>query len=217
MTVEDYQALRAAVIEAGFADEVEWCETVTAPVDAIGFAGQAVWVILCSGMKAQIARLIEAKVWPAIHAGRPVSSVFGHDGKSAAIETIWRDRAALFEAFLAAADKVEFCKTLPWIGDITKWHLAKNLGVDCAKPDIHLSRVAAFYGTTPAALCESLARSTGERVATVDYVIWRACNLGLVRTLTLAHRHANGAPMFALDGMMLDEHGNRSIFDDVDA
>lgn len=30
-------------------------------------------------------------------------------------------------------------------------------------------------------------------------------------------RHANGAPMFAADGMMLDDQGNRSIFDDVDA
>lgn len=28
--------------------------------------------------------------------------------------------------------------------------------------------------------------------------------------------YPNGAPMFAPDGMMLDEHGNRSIFDDVD-
>lgn len=29
-------------------------------------------------------------------------------------------------------------------------------------------------------------------------------------------RYPNGQPMFAPDGMMLDEHGNRSIFDDVD-
>lgn len=28
--------------------------------------------------------------------------------------------------------------------------------------------------------------------------------------------HPNGAPMFAPDGMMLDEYGQRSIFDDVD-
>ena len=28
--------------------------------------------------------------------------------------------------------------------------------------------------------------------------------------------YANGNPMFAPDGTMLDEHGNRSIFDDVD-
>jgi hypothetical protein len=29
--------------------------------------------------------------------------------------------------------------------------------------------------------------------------------------------HPNGAPMFAPDGTMLDDQGNRSVFDDVDA
>ncbi len=29
-------------------------------------------------------------------------------------------------------------------------------------------------------------------------------------------RHENGTPMFSLDGTMLDDRGNRSIFDDVD-
>ena len=32
----------------------------------------------------------------------------------------------------------------------------------------------------------------------------------------LSKRHPNGEPMFAKDGTMLDEKGNRSIFDDVD-
>lgn len=29
-------------------------------------------------------------------------------------------------------------------------------------------------------------------------------------------KHENGAPMFAPSGMMLDDQGNRSIFDDID-
>lgn len=32
----------------------------------------------------------------------------------------------------------------------------------------------------------------------------------------MGHLHPNGAPMFATDGTMLDDLGNRSIFDDVD-
>ena len=31
-----------------------------------------------------------------------------------------------------------------------------------------------------------------------------------------AVKHPNGFPVFSRDGTMLDEHGNRSIFDDVD-
>jgi hypothetical protein len=140
-------------------------------------------VILCSGMKAQVARIIQARVWGAINEGRPVKgNVLGKSGKADAIDTIWRDRESLFAAFLTANDKVEFCRSLPWIGDITKWHLAKNFGVDCAKPDVHLVRVATHYGTTAAALLAGLAAVTGDRIATVDLVIWRACNLGILRS-----------------------------------
>lgn len=33
---------------------------------------------------------------------------------------------------------------------------------------------------------------------------------------TSLHHHTGGQPMFAASGMMLDEAGNRSIFDDID-
>ena len=186
MTPSRYRELRTAVIDAGYAAEIDWAEHVKAPVDAEDFARQAIWVILCSGMKAQVARIIEGRVWAAINDGKTVKgNVLGKSGKAGAIDTIWRARDELFRAFLEADDKVEFCRTLPWIGDITKWHLAKNFGVDCAKPDIHLVRVAMYYGTTPAVLCADIAAATGDRIATVDLVIWRACNLGIVNSREL--------------------------------
>lgn len=185
MTPERYQEIRAAIAAAGYADEIAWAEGVKAPETPEDFAGEAIWVILCSGMKEQIARKISDKVWSAINDGLPVRSVFGHDGKAAAIETIWRDRETLFDSFKRASDKVDFCQRLPWIGYITKWHLAKNCGVDCAKPDIHLTRLATYYGTTPASLCASLATATGDRIATVDLVIWRACNLEIIKSREL--------------------------------
>jgi hypothetical protein len=186
MTPTRYTELRNAVIAAGYADEIEWAQNVQPPATAEDFIGEAIWVILCSGMKAQVARIIQTRVWAALDAGLPVKgNVLGKSGKAHAIDTIWRDRARLFRDYREAANKVEFCRSLPWIGDITKWHLAKNLGVDCAKPDVHLVRVAEHYGTTPAALCASLSETTGDRIATVDVVIWRACNLGIVRSREL--------------------------------
>ena len=69
-------------------------------------------------------------------------------------------------------------QTLPFIVPITVYHLAKNYGFDCAKPDRHLVRIAGAEGTHE--LCARLARETGDRIATVDVVIWRAANLKLV-------------------------------------
>ena len=137
-------------------------------------------------MKEQVARIIQHQVWATIRAGKPVKgNVLGKSGKAAAIDTIWCDRDELFLAFQMANDKVEFARSIPWIGNVTKRHVAKNLGVDCAKPDIHLERVASHYQTTPDALCAVLAAATGDRVATVDVVIWRACNLGIVNSREL--------------------------------
>jgi hypothetical protein len=183
VTPAHYADLRAAVVAAGYAGEIEWAETVKAPETAEDFAREVVWVILCSGMKEQVARIIQQRVWAAIEAGKPVKgNVLGKSGKATAIDVVWRGRDRFFQAFQDANNKVDFARSLPWIGDITKWHLAKNLGVDCAKPDVHLERVAAHYHTTPSNLCASLASATGDRIATVDLVIWRSCNLGILNS-----------------------------------
>jgi ribose 1,5-bisphosphokinase PhnN len=69
---------------------------------------------------------------------------------------------------------------LPWIGPVTMHHLAKNLGTDTAKPDVHLERLARRDRTTTHKLCQRLARETGYRIATIDSVLWRACADGVL-------------------------------------
>jgi hypothetical protein len=126
-------------------------------------------------MRAAVARGIYERVIAALVEGRPVAEVFGHRLKCRAIEKVWADREALLAGYTAAADKVAYCQTLPHIGGITKYHLAKNFGAQVAKPDVHLQRLADLHGCTAQALCEQLAAATGYKVATVDVVLWRAC------------------------------------------
>jgi hypothetical protein len=65
---------------------------------------------------------------------------------------------------------------LPNIGPITRWHLARNLGFDVVKPDIHLQRLAQAYGfPTPASMCGELGRRYNERVGAVDLILWAYC------------------------------------------
>lgn len=192
MKVEDYLALRVGVVRAGFRGEIVWSESIQPPLDAEAFASEAIYVICNSGMKQQIARRIFDRVMEAIQDGLPSRKVFGHTAKAAAIDHIWVGREILFQAYVAAEDKVEFCGALPWIGGITKWHLAKNFGADVVKPDRHLVRIADHYGVTPTELCTRLADATGDRVATVDLVLWRASNLGLIDTSGLKKDRPHG-------------------------
>jgi len=75
---------------------------------------------------------------------------------------------------------MNFLQTLPYLGKITSYHLARNIGLDVAKPDRHLTRLSAEYGfTTAQEMCEFIAKNVGERIGTVDVILWRAINLGI--------------------------------------
>ncbi len=62
--------------------------------------------------------------------------------------------------------------TLPYVGANNKYHLARNLGWDVVCRTGPVSRLAAYLETTPEALCGAIAGETGERVRTVDLVLW---------------------------------------------
>lgn len=186
MSPETYSGYRAKIVEMGYGPDIEWSETVGPPRDAVAFALEIAFVICNSGMKATIARPIYDRVRQALLDGRAASTAFGHPGKSAAIDLIWSGREELLADYLAAEDKIAWLAELPWIGPITKYHCARNFGLDFVKPDRHLERIAEAEGTTPADLCAVLAEASGDRVGTVDYVLWRAAERGLIKTMKLA-------------------------------
>ena len=183
MTKGEYCELRAAVEQAGFGDELRWAEEVRMPSSPEALFFEYGWVVCCSGMREQVARGVWERVKAALSEGLGVASVFNHEGKASAIQSFWDERDRRFTDFQVAwgsGEVLEWCEAQEWIGPVTKWHLAKNVGLDVAKPDRWLERVAARAGESVSCLCSRLAIETGDRVATVDLVIWRACNLGLV-------------------------------------
>ncbi len=180
-----YERVRVRLDELGFGDDYTWSQGLRAPETPHDMAGEYAWVVINSGMKNTVARGIMDRVRPLLVAGQPIATAFGHRGKVAAIESFWRLRLIHYQAFFIAnatgpSSVLTWCESLPWIGKITKYHLAKNLGVDVAKPDRWLERLADAEGTSVAALCERLAYETGDRVATVDVVLWRACAIRLL-------------------------------------
>lgn len=105
------------------------------------------------------------------------SVVFNHPGKLSAIVKVARlvERVGFAEfKDRIVGQPVGELRRLPYIGEVTVWHLAKNLGFDVAKPDRHLVRLARDHGYADAhALCAALSLATGEPVRVVDLVLWR--------------------------------------------
>ena len=179
---ELFAKIEQAVRKAGYAKAIEWSEDMKPPATAVKFATEAIYVICNSGMSNRVAVPIFERSLAALKRGESASTVFGHKDKAAAIDNIWRNRASLFRELHQAEDRIAFCAELPWIGPITKYHLAKNLGADVAKPDVHLIRLAGPEGVTPQELCQRLANATGYRVATIDLILWRACADGIIHS-----------------------------------
>jgi hypothetical protein len=175
---------------------LDWSTKLAEPSDPEKLAGEIVWIILCAGKNARAARTIERRVWDAIHGGLPVLSAFGHRMRAAAIEAAWARRQDLFDEFASLRnapdeDLLAWCRTMPGVGAVTCFQLAKNLGRDLPKPDIWLCRLAGIPDRPGGrvqerfaaclALCLPLARATGDRIATVDSLLWLACNKGVLQ------------------------------------
>ncbi|RWO49232.1 hypothetical protein [Mesorhizobium sp.] len=182
MTLEEYFYYRLMVTELD-PDMMEKVATKTPPTDATDFALRVSYVILNSGMKWTVAKDIWTRMKLSLIETGEVGDTFGHPGKKKSINQVMSNRSAYFEGFRSAWQNgpdavIELCETLPHIGVITKYHLAKNLGLDLAKPDVWLERVAARSGGSVQELCRRLSNRSGDSVSTVDYVIWKACQQG---------------------------------------
>lgn len=131
-----------------------------------------VFVVCNSGMKNQVAQgIFNAYMEQGV-------SAINHPGKHNAIERAESEYKQWFEQLHHSACKVTYLGSLPFIGNITKYHLARNLGIDVAKPDRHLSRLAVIFRYDDVQkMCKFISDKTGDRIGTVDVVLWRYCVL----------------------------------------
>jgi hypothetical protein len=163
------------VSDHGFFREIEWAEhlPLLEQQDAETFFEEYVWCVLNAGMKEQIAR----KIYERFAVARDPLTI-GHLGKRAAVQQALMEYPTWFKGLLAAEDRLAYLESLPWIGPITKYHLARNIGIDCVKPDRHLVRLAARFGySSPDAMCRAIQAEMGGRLGAIDVVLWRYCNL----------------------------------------
>ena len=192
-----YQHAKATVWRAGFREEaMRWRSCEPHAVTETDFLREAAWVVLNSGMRESVVRarfpLISASFrwWRsaaeiARHSRECIEEAlacFRHEPKIQAIASIAkivaRDGMATWRDRLASDDVMVQLQALPFIGPTTAYHLAKNLGLNVAKPDRHLTRIATAAGyVSPAELCTVLARMTMDDVAVADTILWRYATL----------------------------------------
>lgn len=191
------------ILEAGFGEE--WIRERRYPLPSehllvTDFLDTYAWVVFVSGFEEQIIRNRWNRLTKAFKRWEPEAitadaeqvfeeaiGVFRSNKKVDAVircAKIVSERGwAPFKQSLLGSDYLSFIEELPFIGAVTKYHLAKYIGYDVAKPDRYLLRLAHEYGYVASVegvqkFAGDVASTTGERIRVVDTVLWRACEEG---------------------------------------
>ena len=190
-----FQIFRRAseyVAKAGLADEIRWqrASTLQAFTES-EFLRESAWVILCSGFRESIVRRMFDQFslcfcdWESASSiarnstvcKRSAAVIFGNRKKLDAIAAVSHAITTVgFRRFkrLVLLNPISQLQTLSYIGPVTAWHLAKNLGMDVAKPDRHLLRVSTLLGFEDVlTFCREIATKFNEETKVVDLIVWR--------------------------------------------
>ena len=141
------------------------------------FFYEYVSVVLASGFKAQIA----ARLTPQIVACQgdldKMQTIFKNKVKTKSIATVWKNKAQwneLRESFKSVDDLTK----LPYIGEITKYHLGRNIGLlSHPKPDLHLVRWCKTINGIESeenvtTIIDEIAKEVSKKPGTTDFILW---------------------------------------------
>lgn len=192
--IEFFTKAEELVRRNGFGWEIDWCDR-RPPFEVIDeqrFLHEYAWVVFNSGMRNKVIRAKWNDLRKAFRYFIPLQihsnhsqvrinalKVFGNKRKVEAVISVAEKLVEEgFERTITAKIQqkpLEYLQTLPFIGNVTKYHLARNLGFDFIKPDRHLKRLAAKFGMSPFELCDLIHQKTKRRLGTIDVILWRYC------------------------------------------
>ena len=190
--LEHYTQAKDWVVHSQYRDELAWQRwALENRPDETRFLREYAWVVLNSGFRESVVRrhfdYLSLCFCDWASAGEIVENaescfataieVFSNDRKiSSLIRIAELIHAKGFEQLWSdlQEDPLNRLEELPFIGEVTKWHLAKNLGFDVAKPDRHLIRLANRFGySCVQQMCVETGEHSGDPIAIVDLVLWR--------------------------------------------
>jgi hypothetical protein len=184
------------VISKGYFNEIDWQNRINYHLlTEQDFLQEIAWVILASGLNDKVVQvkfpfikksMLEFKsanliVENKIECFDNAIQQFNHSGKINAIiraaEKLAIESFEKVKSFIDS-DGIKYLKTFNYIGDVTSYHLAKNIGLNFAKPDRHLSRMSIALGfSSPAELCKRISDEFEEKMSIVDLILWRYATL----------------------------------------
>jgi hypothetical protein len=189
---EIYSQIKSEVIHRGYGREITWqSERDFSDSTEADFLRESAWVILSSGFRETVAGRLFPRISESFMYWRCARSIvnnlddcvkralryFRHEGKINAIASaVVRIDEMGYDRVKQSMerDPIGTLTQFSYIGPVTAYHLAKNLGIQVAKPDRHLVRMSSALGYCGVSdMCLDFSQSSGDCIAVVDIVLWR--------------------------------------------
>lgn len=228
MVMKVYRYANRLVMHHGYEDQINWLEDLLKeqPYKSIGwqqFFTEYTWVVFTCGFRADIVR----KYWEDIRTAlrdfdiRQVREMnFETLLENMPIKNKQKIRAIIKTSHMIDEEWFKSLRSskswqevrdvlikLPFIGNVTVWHIMRNLGVDCFKPDRHIENLASLLKMDSGMVFQIITGETETYIGVADYILWRACaTLGSASSLV---EHA----LKEKDIPSIDDDGNKNITD----
>lgn len=190
--VAAYYLAKDVVLRADFGEEISWQASLNFDdITEADFLREHAWVALSAGMHEHIIRQRFPAVSRCFYHWESADAIVkredscrrlalrhfnNHRKIEGIIETARIIASVGFKSFKVAIhlNPLQVLQSLPFIGPVTCYHLAKNIGLPFAKPDRHLVRLASSVGYSDVQrFCKDISEHVGDSVPVVDIVLWR--------------------------------------------
>jgi hypothetical protein len=187
-----YRFAKTIVLDEGFQDEILWQSRLCLDdLTESTFLREIAWVILTCGMKESIIRNRFGAISNCFFDWSDAKIIIKNREKCTTDALKIFNNSAKISAILNSAlviekigfDKlkqkikvnpIETLRQFEFIGPVTVYHLAKNIGLPVAKPDRHLLRIAQMEKYQDVqTFCTDLSNISGDSISVVDIVLWR--------------------------------------------
>ena len=113
------------------------------------FAKEVIYVIMTAGFRQDTAKKFYLKIVDYLNNNKIVNyndliNIFKNEKKIKSIIKVWNDKINIQRDFYKLKtddEKINFLSKLPYVGSITKYHFARNLGINCYKPDRWITKI----------------------------------------------------------------------------
>lgn len=191
-----YRLAKSIVVRAGYSGEITWQASLD--FDHIAepdFLREHAWVALSAGMHEHIIRRCFGVVSRCFYDWQSAKTIVRHEDRCRNLALRHFNNRRKIDGIIEAArivnsygfegykevirrNPLTILQFLPFIGPVTCYHLAKNIGLPYAKPDRHLRRLANSVGYSDVQeFCKDISEYVEDSIPVVDIVLWRFANI----------------------------------------